>query len=337
MAGTVFNDLSESSPTRYLLFPPFVNHHLHAFDLPLLAAELPGVAEGAVSPHGSVKSRYLEGLADVEMAENALSLLLEMILRGTTSAWVLAEGGMRGLKALQRAISSLKDALPGALSSSLNIKILSRPTGRDEDEWEQLLEGSDGFGLSAFRDDEEGIYPDMIRFARRMGKDVVVHFSEAEREDVNVIKRAPPTALVHLLHSTGEDLRTTGEMGIPVIFTPIANRHFGLSPPVGEAHRLGLRWHLGSDNGMLSPPDMVLNCAEASFLLGGDSKGTVAALKASVGVKEGVLALFQLPVRVKEVSPSPRLLLSMRFLGYAVRGEGVYLIRSTPPPSAGGP
>ena len=331
LAGMDFEEVGTSSPSQYLFFPPFVNHHLHAFDLPLLAAELPGAPEGAVSPSGSIKSRYLKGLTEEEMAENALALLEDMLFRGTTSAWIFTEEGMRGLRALKSAIFSLKSALPGALGAALNYKILSRPTSSDEEEWEMLLEGSSGFGLSAFRDDEEGIYPDMIRLARRMGKEVVIHFSEAEREDVELIRRQRPSALVHLLHSTEDDLAVVKRLGVPVIFTPISNRHFSLKPPVEEAVRLGLIWHLGSDNGMLSPPDMALNCAEASFLLGGDPQGTAAALRATTGEGEGVLAVFRLPAEVKEASPSPRLLLSMRFLGYAVKEEGIYLIRNTPP------
>lgn len=336
LAGEDFKPLRESAPSGYLFFPPFVNHHLHAFDLPLLASELPGAPDGAVSPHGSVKIRYLRGLTEEEMKENALSLLVEMILRGTTSAWVFAEEGIKGLRAAKGAISSLKGSLPGALGSSLSIRILSRPAGRDDEEWEELLDASDGFGLSAFRDDVDGIYPDIIRLARRRKKEVVVHFSEAVREDVNLIRRNKPTALVHLLRSTEDDLRAIRELEIPVIFTPMANRHFGLSPPVGAAHRLGLRWYLGSDNGMLSPPDMLLNCAEASYLLGGGSSETGRAIVASVGEVKNLLSIFQLPVRVREVAPSPRLLLSLRFLGYAVMGEGVYLIRNTPPLLQGG-
>ena len=93
--------------------------------------------------------------------------------------------------------------------------------------------------------------------ARVAGGLVALHFSEAEREPVELMLEHEPDILVHLCSSSDEDLHAIADVGLGVVVCPRSNARFGLRPPLEELLALGVDVGLGTDNGMLCTLDML--------------------------------------------------------------------------------
>ncbi|MCD6383640.1 MAG: hypothetical protein J7L88_04190 [Thermoplasmata archaeon] len=298
-----------------------------------MGKKIPPSVERAVAPGVSLKARFLKTADGDTLRGAARSFIFEAIRRGVLGGWLFAEEGMKGTEAIRGALKDVTSIFRGTpLVSCLNFEIYSRPLGGDEREWDNLLNISSGFGLSALRDDDEGICERLAEFARRRGKGVIIHFGEAGREDVERLLRLRPKAVVHLIHSSTEEIEKIKVAGIDAVFTPRANRFFKLRPPVVKAIALDLKWHLGSDNAMLTPPDILAEIREAACIAGGEIEATSRSIQAGVGEERGVYAVFRLPVNVRSPFTTPTIINHLEFLGYSVEGEGLLIIQNSPLP-----
>ncbi|MBU4031601.1 MAG: amidohydrolase family protein, partial [Candidatus Thermoplasmatota archaeon] len=84
-----------------------------------------------------------------------------------------------------------------------------------------------------------------------------LHASEAKREDFQKILELKPDLLVHMVHASDDDMESCASAGIPVVICPGSNAYFGLKPPLRKMLDAGITVCLGSDNAMLSEPNML--------------------------------------------------------------------------------
>jgi len=113
------------------------------------------------------------------------------------------------------------------------------------------FEDCDGLGLNLYQLDQ---IPPM---REGLGEKIVsVHAGELSGE-VECALNVRPDSIVHYTHCTEEDIYEAAKNGISVILCPRSNASLKAGfPPARELFDAGVNVALGTDNVMISPPDM---------------------------------------------------------------------------------
>lgn len=252
-----------------IVLPGFVNAHTHIGDSVAFPAPK-GTVQEIVGPPDGYKHRVLRSSShNAKIAAMAASAKL-MCRTGTALFADFREEGLHGVQELAEATGPRS---PSAI-------VLGRPSSADDtgEEIDALLRGCDGFGMSALRDWPPEYLMYLSRTARSAGKMFSVHGSEAVREDVDEIIELKPSFIVHMTRALEADLAECAEAGIPVVVCPRSNEFFGLRPDIPRMLRLGVSVGLGTDNCMISLPDM-LEELKAAYRVG-KAEGEMAPLEA---------------------------------------------------------
>ncbi len=237
-----------------------LNMHTHCADYGLRIPEGMGLEE-LVAPPDGLKHRYLRETPPEILGESMSRFSADSAANGSLSFVDFREGGPEGCRLLRR-------ACPGAV-------ILGRPSsGRfDLGEVQSILDVADGIGISSISDmphrDVEAI-ADIVRERRGI---FAIHVSERVREDIDFVLSLDPAFVVHMCEATDSDLAKCAEAEVPIVVCPTSNRYFGKVPPIARAQMAGADLALGTDNGMLCPPDMFAEAAafaDIASLQGGE-------------------------------------------------------------------
>ncbi|AGB31335.1 amidohydrolase [Natrinema pellirubrum DSM 15624] len=219
-----------------IILPAFVNAHTHIGDS--IAKEAGGglSLEELVAPPDGLKHRLLRAASQDELA-TAMRRSLGFMQRGGTAACLeFREGGVEGVRTLERAVEGLSiDALSFARGSI------------------DAMHAGDGFGASGANDDSF----DRERTAtRKAGKPFGIHAGEVDSSDINPALDLDPDFLVHMVHPEPVHLDRLADSEIPVVVCPRSNlvTDVGLSPYAELNERTTLA--LGTDNVMLNSPSM---------------------------------------------------------------------------------
>ncbi|MCU0853179.1 MAG: amidohydrolase family protein, partial [Thermoplasmata archaeon] len=94
------------------------------------------------------------------------------------------------------------------------------------------------------------------RRARSAGKRFALHVSESAREDIDEVLSLRPDFVVHMTKATEEDVRACADRGVPIVVCPRSNEFYGSRPDIPMMHFSGAVLALGTDNCMISRPDM---------------------------------------------------------------------------------
>jgi cytosine/adenosine deaminase-related metal-dependent hydrolase len=234
-----------------LVIPFIVNAHTHIGDafIKKKHVDLPHDVEQLVAPPDGLKHRLLKTASEKEIFAGMNDAIDAMWASGTCGFCDFREGGIEG-------VFQLKRALRGEPIYSV---VLSRPVNLwyDRDEVELLLRNSDGIGLSSLSDWD---YPEIVKVARhchRREKLFALHCSEVVREDIDLVLDLKPDFLVHLVMATESDLIRIKECNIPVVVCPRSNVFFGLKPNFALMRQVGVELMLGTDNAMITKPDLL--------------------------------------------------------------------------------
>ncbi|EQD64035.1 amidohydrolase family protein, partial [mine drainage metagenome] len=117
--------------------------------------------------------------------------------------------------------------------------------------------------MSSLPDTDEEIAKLSSERAHQAKKLFALHLSEAAREDTIAAIGLKPDFLVHCGYCSDSDLEAIRKEEISIAITPRSNAFYGLRVDYGRLLRLGINTLLGTDNGMVSRPDLF---AEMSFL-----------------------------------------------------------------------
>ncbi|HIH79482.1 MAG: amidohydrolase family protein [Candidatus Poseidoniia archaeon] len=229
--------------TEGVILPPFRNCHTHLGDT-LARGEVPDklLAE-LVGPDG-FKQRWL---ADADVAASITAGLREAADSGTALILDFREGGELGLEQLSRGAADAGWCVEQGAPQVI-------PFGRANGGWPLPSRNA---GLSGLKDLASGAGHRMAIEARVFGGLVALHFSEVERESLELMLEHEPDVLVHLCNCSDEDLHAIAEKGLGVVVCPRSNARFGLRPPLEELLALGVDVGVGTDNGMLCTLDML--------------------------------------------------------------------------------
>jgi cytosine/adenosine deaminase-related metal-dependent hydrolase len=230
------------------IIPSFINGHTHVGDS-FISSEPRGNLAEIVGP-GGFKHRMLLS-ADENVIMRGMETSIEVMKKTGTSGFLdFRESGMHGAELLHKADSKEKMAV-----------ILSRPSTASEGE--QLISSTNGFGMSAISDHNFDLLMDLRKICRKNKKIFAIHFSEASEEKEDLALSLSPDLLVHCLRASDEFLSKIGRRGIPVAVTPRSNSFYGLSADYSRFQTNGVRLMLGTDNCMVTVPDLF---AEMDFL-----------------------------------------------------------------------
>lgn len=232
-----------------LIVPPLVNAHTHLGDAALSHLEVEGTIEEVFAPPDGLKHRHLADLDGAEAVAGMVGALATMARTGTMRFWDFREDGIPGIRLLEQALAQV----------DVDGRILGRPAELSfaADEVDAILDLCAGIGLSAVRDFPEGEAEAVAKHVHDRGGVLALHASEADHEPIEPILEIEPDLLVHLCQATDEELEQVVDAGVAVACCPRSNDRFGLTPPIPEILDLGGDLHIGTDNAMLQPPDLL--------------------------------------------------------------------------------
>jgi cytosine/adenosine deaminase-related metal-dependent hydrolase len=243
-------EVSEGDPGHPpdLILPSLINSHVHTGDYMFrdIGMEL-DLNELVRSPDG-LKHRLLSQASPEKIARGISAASDEMVENGTTSFLDFREQGMGGVSTFRMARIKIRGLAFG------------RPTGESEgigEEVSEIARLADGIGL-----ERAGAYTDEDLSSIRAAtpKDIAIHVFEARNkpgEMARVLDVLSADILVHLTHSSEDDLRSAADRGCRAVVCPRANLHLGVGIPpidsiIDEVGVVGL----GSDNCMINSPNL---------------------------------------------------------------------------------
>ena len=219
-----------------IILPGFINAHTHIGDSIAKEAGEGLSLEELVAPPDGLKHRLLRAADREELVDAMTRSLSFMAEAGTISCIEFREGGVAGVRALEKA----------ANSTPIDPVVLGRETT-------DAMEISDGFGASGA---DDGDFSMERNATARAGKLFGIHAGEVESGDINPALDLDPDFLVHMVHAEELHLERVADSQIPVVVCPRSNlvTDVGL-PPVRELlDRTTVA--LGTDNVFLNSPSM---------------------------------------------------------------------------------
>lgn len=233
------------------ILPSLINAHTHIGDsfIHQKKRSLPKDIEQLVAPPFGIKHQLLEQASEQEILRGMKKSLEIMQKTGTSLFIDFREGGLTGLKQLKKAIHT----------TSINSIILARPSKLEyhKEEIDALLENSQGIGLSSITDWPYADIEKIAKHTKQKKKLFSIHASENKQEDIDTILNLKPDLLIHALKATESDLLHIKQENIPLVLCPRSNAFFGLQPPYALLKKVKVQVLLGTDNGMLSSPNII--------------------------------------------------------------------------------
>jgi len=234
-----------------LIVPTFVNMHTHIGDsfIKRRKIKLPKNVEELVKPPNGLKHRLLKQVKEEEIINGMKNSIDVMINSGVSKFCDFREGGLKGILDIKKASRNKK----------ISAIILSRPMELkyNFDEIENLLENSDGIGLSSVSDWDFYELKKISSHVKKRNKLFAFHASEIARENIDEILDLKPDFLVHMVKATESDLIRVKENDIPIVLCLRSNAFFGLKTNIKLIKKVGNTIIFGTDNCMLYPPNIL--------------------------------------------------------------------------------
>jgi cytosine/adenosine deaminase-related metal-dependent hydrolase len=238
-----------------IVTPTFVNAHTHIADY-VVPVDLRLSLHDLVAPPHGLKHRVLESTRSETLHQAAVELSDYMVRHGTSRFIDFREGGLEG--------TTILDGLSGAQPV-----IMARPLDQhfQKEEAAALLKGADGIGVSSLSAWDYEELKELAAFTRRKGKMFAIHASERVREDVGAVLDLKPSFIVHMNEAWRSDLDMCAAARVPIVSCPRSNLFFGHLPRLSDMLDLGITVALGTDNAMVSMPDMYAEIEFAGRIL----------------------------------------------------------------------
>jgi len=234
-----------------LIVPSFINAHTHIGDsfIKNRKIKLPKNVVELVKPPNGLKHKLLKEAKEEEIIDGMKESIDVMFNCGIKKFYDFREGGIKGILQLKKA----------TINKKVSAIILSRPSELKyySDEIDILLKNSDGIGLSSISDWEFFELKKISDHAKKKKKLFTIHASEITRENIDDILDLKPDFLVHMIKATKSDMIKVKENNIPIVLCLRSNAFYGLTPDVKLMKKIGVKILFGTDNSMLSPPNII--------------------------------------------------------------------------------
>ncbi len=259
--GIITEVSEEKTDSKNIIAPCFINAHTHIGDSVLKDPILGECTDhyvkrdlnALVKPPEGLKHQVLNRTPYSELVEAMEHSIQDMIMTGTCAFADFREGGLQGILALREAIGELE----------IECVKLGRPRDPGADgevlyrEIEQILEISEGIGMSGANDTDIQTLEHIREYSKRDKKIFAIHAGENDRSDIKKALSLEPDLLIHLTKAQRNDLREIADRDIPVVICPRSNFITGAGrAPVREMLKADIDVAVGTDNVMLNSPSM---------------------------------------------------------------------------------
>jgi len=262
-------------PCRVVM-PAMVNAHTHLGDS-FLADGATGLTleQGFFRPNG-FKYRELQKIDRARHIESLVETHTFMKRGGTIAHVDFREQGLEGARRLREA--SERSGLRAIILSQLNDSPFDAAALEENraplpdaalDELREILTIADGFSESTMNDLTEPAWCQIRETTDGLHKARAIHCLENDgyrdlslartgRGDLaRAIDLLAPDLVIHLTVADDAEIQLLAASGIPAVVNPRANAVLGLPlPPVAKLLASGIPLLLGTDNGMLNPPNL---------------------------------------------------------------------------------
>lgn len=272
VGGSADVDLGE-----VLLIPGFINAHTHVGDSALKEVGYGRSGWEIVMPPDGVRHVRLRELAREALVASMRSTARYMLRHGIVAFGDFREQGADGVAALREAVDGLeieaviygRHATPPPHDDSDYQAGAALPAGY-ADEIREVVGQAGGFSVVTANDTTDAGLAETAAVVRAAGGRLAVHAVEDSRYRDESIRRTGrgdverivdclmPDHIVHMTAATNAEIRRVAEAGIPVVVCPRMQSVLGNGiPPVAAMLDHGVTVALGSDNAMLTSPDLL--------------------------------------------------------------------------------
>jgi cytosine/adenosine deaminase-related metal-dependent hydrolase len=254
---SVGDGLSKHATAEGVIVPTFVNGHTHIADF-VVPVDTRLSLEELVAPPRGLKHRILSSIPAKNLTDSMAELSRFMFSRGISRYVDFREGGVDGAK-----------ALTSVRGNGAEPVIMARPSGLKyvPEEIDALLEVADGVAVSSITDWDYRELSALAAHVNGKGCQFAIHASERIREDIGKVLDLKPRFVVHMTVAEKEDVVACAEADVPIVVCPRSNLFFGSVPPLRMMLDAGARIALGTDNAMISMPDMFQEIETTARLL----------------------------------------------------------------------
>lgn len=259
--GKSINDVAVIDLGHVLISPMFINAHCHLSDTGAKEIGVGLPLGQVVNPPEGLKHRFLADLDPELHVQQMRHGLSEMLANGIIACADFREQGLAGILTLQKAAQGLSVRVIslGRMSETQNFLETTK-------EAQEILEIADGLGIR----DISSYSPSLILELRNQypEKIFVIHVSENAQSELDCMKETgmgqtakamelAPDILVHLTHTPKSELKLVAARKTKAVCCPRANGILGDGlPDISEWVKAGIDFAIGTDNMMVSSPDM---------------------------------------------------------------------------------
>jgi cytosine/adenosine deaminase-related metal-dependent hydrolase len=248
---------SKMATAKGVIVPTLINCHTHIADH-VVPVDTRLSLEDLVAPPNGLKHRILKNMPLNHLTASMVRLSRNMFSRGVTSYIDFREGGLEGAQ-----------ALAAARGNGAEPYIMARPAGMKyvSSEVNALLRVANGIAVSSISDWDYDELRLLAEHVNKKGARFAIHASERVREDMGKVLDLKPRFVVHMTMAAKEDMAACADAKVPIVVCPRSNLFFGMVPPLRTLMESGAKVALGTDNAMVSPPDMLQEISTAALLL----------------------------------------------------------------------
>lgn len=283
-----FTSVHDGSPAdvdlgEVLLVPGLINAHTHVGDSALKEVGYGRSGWEIVMPPDGVRHVRLRELERDALVASMRATARYMLRHGIVAFGDFREQGLYGVAALQEAVDDVgieaviygRHATPPVHADADFRDGVGLPDGY-ADEIREVVELAGGFSVVTANDTTDAGLAETANVVRAAGGRLAVHAVEDARYRDESIRRAgrgdverivdclAPDHIVHMTAATDAEIDRVAEAGIPVVVCPRMQSVLGNGvPPVLAMLDRGVTVALGTDNAMLTTPDLL---CEMDFL-----------------------------------------------------------------------
>ena len=250
-----------------IVLPSFINAHTHIGDAVAMDVGDGRSIDDIVRPPNGLKHQILESSSSKDLIQSMKTAMWEMLDTGTTTFIDYREGGIDGIKLLEKASEDIP----------INKIVLGRdPIIFDSDASEnelrsklkKLLKHCDGIAPSGFGEISDQTAKIIVEECEKQGKIASIHVAEHEKVQKDSIactgksevERAINSGfklLIHLTYPQKRDFNAISSIDASVVCCPRSNGVLSVGiPPINDILHNKINILLGTDNLMFNSPNM---------------------------------------------------------------------------------
>lgn len=261
-----------------VVFPGMVNAHTHLGDACLAGRGFGKDPESLLWPPDGFRHRWMAEVGRAAVVAGMHHALRHMAASGTVAVADFRENGLDGVRQLREAsvgtgVETVIFGRHGQFPLHSDRELFENTVGLSAEQRREIdfvLDEADGFSPLWANDTTDRGLEETARAVRARGKRLATHAGETARyreisrsrtgsgDIERILRHAKPDFIVHMTSATRDEFRLLAEAGVPAVMCPRTQAMLGIGiPPMLDALDEGVTVALGTDNAMMTPPDIL--------------------------------------------------------------------------------